>query len=75
MDEIIEFINGCQHVLNLPECFILSEEKLMSSKTLMHIIKEILICDLNDGDRFAVLEIIKRWISEGKIEIDAQDAP
>ena len=59
--DIDAHIEHCQKNLDIPICFNLSEEKLMSNETIAILINKILTNALNDGDKFALLEILKRW--------------
>lgn len=60
--DAIELLNRLQEELMIPDCFVLSEAKLMSEDTMSELIQS-LDCDrLNIGDKYALYEIIKQWI-------------
>ena len=68
MMDTIELIERLQKELMMPDCFVLSEEKLMSEDTMSNLIQS-LDCDmLNIGDRYALYEIIKQWFQMKKEE-------
>ena len=60
--DVIELINRLQNELMIPDCFVLSEEKLMSEDTMSELIQSLDCNMLNIGDKYALYEIIKQWI-------------
>lgn len=51
-----------QNELALPECFVLSTEKMKKPETIKMIIDRIVCNDLNMGDSYVILEFIKQWL-------------
>ena len=66
--DVIELINRLQNELRIPDCFVLSEEKLMSDDTMSELIQSIDYNTLTIGDRYAIYEIIKQWLIMKKME-------
>lgn len=66
--DAIELLERFQEELRIPDCFELSQEKLMSDDTLSNLIQAIACDMLNIGDRYALYEIIKQWIQMKKEE-------
>lgn len=60
--DLIDYIDALQNDLEMPICFNFSEEKLKSMETSLHLILAVQSADLNKGDFFALLEILKRWL-------------
>jgi hypothetical protein len=60
--DVIELINRLQNELNMPDCFVLSEEKLMSDDTIGNLVQYIACDMLNIGDKYVLYEIIKQWL-------------
>lgn len=61
--EFIKYIESIQRQLDIPECFELSQEKLMSEETIGILLTKIMSNTANVGDKFAMLEIIKQWLA------------
>lgn len=66
--DVIELINRLQNELMIPDCFVLSEEKLMSEDTMSELIQSLDCNTLNIGDKYALYEIIKQWLTMKKEE-------
>lgn len=64
--DAIELIERLQKELMMPDCFVLSEEKLMSEDTMNELIRSFDCDELNIGDKYAIYEIIKQWIEMKK---------
>ena len=62
MSKETDYITGIQQGLDLPSCFVLSQEMLMSSETIMILVDKLLTNTANVGDKYAILEIIKLWL-------------
>lgn len=60
---VTEHIESLQSRLDIPDCFQLSQEKLRSEETIGLLAEKVDGFELNIGDRFAILEIIKQWLS------------
>ena len=60
--DAIELLNKLQYELMMPDCFVLSEEKLMSDDTICELVQSLECNTLNIGDKYALYEIIKQWI-------------
>ena len=67
--EFIKYIESIQRQLDIPECFELSQEKLMSEETIGILLTKIMSNTANVGDKFAMLEIIKQWLAMQKDDI------
>lgn len=66
--DAIELLESYQEELGIPDCFVLSQEKLMNDDTLSNLIQAIACNMLNIGDQYVMLEIIKQWIEMKKEE-------
>lgn len=60
--DAIELINRIQEELMIPDCFVLSQAKLMNEDTMCMLIQDLDRDTMNIGDKYAILEIIKQWI-------------
>lgn len=70
--DAIELINRLQEELMIPDCFVLSQEKLMDDDTLCMLIQDFDHACINIADKYAILEIIKQWIEMKRQEEDAK---
>ena len=70
--DVIELINRLQNELMIPDCFVLSEEKLMSEDTMSELIQSLDCNTLNIGDKYAIYEIIKQWLIMKKLEEESK---
>ena len=61
--EFIKYIESTQRQLDIPECFELSQDKLVSEDTIGILLTKIMSNTANVGDKFAMLEIIKQWLA------------
>ncbi len=52
-----------QRQLGIPACFELSEEKLKSDDVISDLLARLTLGSIHDGDRFALMEIIKEWLT------------
>lgn len=66
--DAIELLNRLQEELMIPDCFVLSEAKLMSEDTMSELIQSLDCNTLNIGDKYALYEIIKQWLTMKKEE-------
>lgn len=66
--DAIELLNRLQEELMIPDCFVLSETKLMSEDTMSELIQSLDCNTLNIGDKYALYEIIKQWLTMKKEE-------
>lgn len=62
--ELIKYIEDVQKKLEIPECFELSQELLRRQTTIESLITRILTNTAGDGDQYAMLEIIKQWLTD-----------
>lgn len=63
-----------QNELALPECFVLSTEKMKKPETIKMIIDRIVCNDLNMGDSYVILEFIKQWLLMQDCEDDVSSS-
>jgi len=65
--DVIEIIKKYQNGLRIPDCFVLSEKKLMDNDILTKLLTslEIAFDDgyLSNADNYVILEIIKQWVT------------
>ena len=61
--DTIELIEKLQDALGIPDCFVLSQAKLMSDDTICELVQSIECNTLNIGDKYALYEIIKQWLT------------
>lgn len=66
--DAIKLLESYQEELGIPDCFMLSETKLMNDDTLSNLIQAIACDMLNIGHQYAMLEIIKQWLIMKKME-------
>ena len=60
---LTEHIESMQSRLDIPECFQLSHGKLRSEETIGLLAEKLYGFELNIGDKYAILEIIKQWLN------------
>lgn len=60
--DVIELIKRFQNELGIPDCFVLSEEKLMDNDTLTKLVIAFYDGKLSIADNYVILEIIKQWL-------------
>ena len=51
-----------QNNLALPECFVLSTEKMRQPETIKLITEKVANNNLNMGDSYVILEFVKQWL-------------
>lgn len=61
--DFAKHIESIQQNLDMPVCFELSREKLREQSTMETLINRITTNTMRAGDQFALLEIIKDWLS------------
>lgn len=61
--DVIEIIKRFQNELRIPDCFVLSEEKLMDNDTLTKLVIAFDDGKLSIADNYVILEIIKQWVT------------
>lgn len=61
--DLTEGIESMQSRLDIPECFQLSHGKLRSKEIITLLATKVHVAELNIGDKYAILEIIKQWLN------------